>query len=274
MEDITKLMSVYQLICKGIIAKQGELKDYTVLNQYENFKDIMSEEDFKIILNEKQRRKNKRSRANTKIYEMIRFKKIAKSLNVKLVFITMTLNEKYINREDRTKAKLIDSWIKKHFIRAIVNKDFGDKTEREHYHAIGITTEEIEPIYLENGTPKKSKKGYPLLELTEKNYILGHEPTIQIIDIDDITKLKDYLLKLNNHSNKTSAKSRLRDIKGIKWEYFEIQYTTKRKEKDKRKKANKYIKNATYDTLNKRSVSRSDEMIVLSDEEIIELFSN
>ena len=267
MEDMALKMSMYQLLCRGILKEQGELKDYTVLNQHENFKDYFSADEFNMIIREKHKRQAKRCRTSNKVKEMmfyiIKMNDKLKEERYKLVFGTCTLDEKYIKRKDETKAKLINAWIKKHFVRALVNKDFGSKTEREHYHFIGITKEDV--LY----TERKSKKGYPLFTLDIQDYKFGFEPDLEIIDLKDIDKLKGYLLKLNNHSNKITTRNRLRDIQSLEWEMYE---TLNRK--IEYKKANKHIKNATYVPLNKMSGTKVACDYTLTDEEIFYLFEN
>ena len=270
MEDIKTLMSLYQLACKKILNSQGELKDYTVLNDYDNFRELFSSDDFNMIITEKHKRQAKRCRTKSKIFEMIKYVVKMKNENINLVFGTLTLNDKYIQRQDETKAKLIDGWIKKHFIRALVNKDFGDSTEREHYHFIGILEEPIEY------TEFKSKKGFPLFKLANQDYKWGHEPTIEIINLEDIKKLRDYLIKLNNHSNKITTKNRLRDIKTPKWLMYELlnpEITAKKDKKRLKKLKQEKLKIATYVPLNKNSGTIVDTKIELTDEEIMELFS-
>ena len=144
MRDINELMSIYKTICKSL--KESD-KENSELNNYDNFKEVFSKEEFEQIVNCKKNRTNKRRRTSNKIRELVHYLwniKPSNNQEFNLIFGTATLNEKYIKLQERTKAKLIDAWIKRHFIRALVNKDFGDKTEREHYHFIAITKEPIE----------------------------------------------------------------------------------------------------------------------------------
>ena len=115
----------------------------------------------------------------------------------------------------------------------MLNKDYGGKNEREHYHFIGITIEEIE------SKGKVSKKGYEIFELKNKNYTMGFEPTLCIINLqmNDTNKTINYLLKLNNHSSKTTTKNnRLRVIKSSKYDMIYLAYRIGPTKAEKRRK--------------------------------------
>ena len=174
------------------------------LNSFDNFRDIMTEEDFKEIIKTKKNRSQKRCRTKKKYKELYQLSKCLKE--PKIVFGTITLDNKHLSLKEDTYIRKINQWLKSHFWYSILNKDFGSKTEREHYHFIGLTTEPIE------NKAKKSHKGYEMYELVQKDYELGFEPTLLKIDLkrDDLTKTINYLLKLNNHSSK--IKTRLRII--------------------------------------------------------------
>lgn len=185
------------------------------LNNYENFKDILTENQFKEVIRQKQNRKNKRYRTKIKILDLYKVK-----VNVlkkgQVVFGTITLDDKHLSQKENTYIRKIHKWLKEHFICSILNKDFGSKTEREHYHFIGLTTEDLKD------TNKKSRIGNKLYKLEKENYNMGFEPALEIInlDINDFDKTNNYLLKLNNHSNKEGTKSRVRVIKSDLWEYL------------------------------------------------------
>lgn len=212
-ENLQEAMEIYQFRCKSLIENGLALEE---LNEYDNFNDIFSETEFRSILNEKQNRKNKRYRTKEKFIELYRITELVKSNDKRIVFGTITLDNKHLNQKENTYIRKIHKWLKKHFIYSILNKDYGSKTEREHYHFIGLTTEEIE------SKKKKSKKGYEIYELKAKDYDMGFEPTLCIIDLNkaDIKKTINYLLKLNNHSSKIGTKSRVRIIKSSKYRYL------------------------------------------------------
>lgn len=201
-------MELYYDRCKKL---KSEGLTNEELNNYENYKEVFSEEIFKEIMKEKAKRKQKRNRTKNKFFEMIKIKNMIPEKTT-IVFGTMTLDEKHIKQKEDTYIRNIHKWLKEHFIYAILNKDFGEKNGREHYHFIGITTEELED------KNKKSKKGYKEYELVNKNYTLGFEPTLLIVNLNEenIKQTVNYLLKLNNHSTKNTAKSRVRIVKTTK----------------------------------------------------------
>ena len=243
----------YKCRCSELIRNGLALEE---CNNYENFKDLMKQEDFKLVMSRKQNRKNKRYRTKNKILEMYKIAMILNSDSKHIVFGTITLNDYYLSLKEDTYIRKIDKSVKSHFVYAIINKDFGSKTEREHYHFIGLTTEELE------SKNKTSKKGFAIYELAHKDYELGFEPTLCIVDLQvcDMNKTMNYLLKLNNHSNKLGTKNRTRVLKNHTGEMACLLNLSTKKKHHKKPKINysKSISNPTYDTLNKRSVSLSE----------------
>lgn len=208
-------MEKYQFRCRTLIDNGLA---YQELEDYANFKNLFSKYEFECIIKEKHNRKNKRHRTRNKFIELYRIASYIDNQDKKIVFGTITLDNEHLSQKENTYIRKIHKWLKEHFVIAILNKDYGSLTEREHYHFIGLTTEEIEKIN------KKSKKGYEIYELKNKNYNMGFEPTLCIIDLNqnDIEKTVNYLLKLNNHSNKITTKNRLRIIKSNKYEYLNM----------------------------------------------------
>lgn len=229
----------YKSRCLELKNDKSGIFEYKDFETYLFFQDILSEEEFTDVLRDKHNRSCKRSRTASKLSDMLRFRsyyKIYYNKDYHLVFGTCTFNNQYLKeRKERTRVKLLEIYLKKHYEVCILNKDFGDKTEREHYHFIGLTEENYEPLFKQDGTPKKSKKGYSMYELLNKDYNLGHEPTIVPIVEIDTEKLKNYLLKLNNHSSKVTTKQRLRHIKNHTYQMWErIQNVSKREKEIKR----------------------------------------
>lgn len=185
------------------------------LNEYSNFREILSLYEFKQCMNEKQRRKNKRNRTKHKYIELLQIKNAIQSAT-HVVFGTITLDDETLSKKEDTYIRKIESWLKSHFIYSILNKDFGTKTQREHYHFIGLTMEDV--IY----TGIKSKKGNDLYKLVNQDYKLGHEPILELVNLtnEDLDATVNYLLKLNNHSNKIGTKSRVRVLKNEKGRYI------------------------------------------------------
>ena len=204
-------MVKYQCHCKQLKNDGLALEE---LNNYANFKNLFSKYEFEQILKEKKKRSNKRNRTKNKFLELYQIKDL---LNTKsyIVFGTITLDDKNLSKKENTYIRKIHSWLKEHFIYAILNKDYGSKTEREHYHFIGLTTEQLE------SKGSKSKKGYEIYELVNKTYKMGFEPTLCLVDLktNDIKQTTNYLLKLNNHSNKITTKNRVRIITN---EYYDM----------------------------------------------------
>ena len=179
------------------------------LNNYNNFKDILSLEDFKsarrIINRKKWRRKNcyKKLEPIINLYEELYYEK---GIYCNIVFGTCTFDNNAIEWKEETRTKKVNKWIKEHFQIALANIDYGLKNEREHHHFIGLTFEELEDI------GKKGKKGFKIYNIkNNKNYDIGFEPDLEIVDLDKIIndrKLSNYLVKLNFHSNKKSTRNR------------------------------------------------------------------
>lgn len=203
---MNKFYLLYRDRCKSLV----ELKDYNLLNDFNFFKDIIPDHDFKEIIREKQNRKNRRYRTDRKILEMVRLSMYYHMLNIrpKIVFGTLTLDDKTLSQKEDTYMRKISKYLKSHYKYVILNKDFGKTNEREHYHFIGLTIENI--VKTEN----KSKKGFSMYKLQNQDYELGFEPVLEIFNIEDKKKVRNYLLKLNNHSNKDTTKnSRTRILK-------------------------------------------------------------
>jgi len=210
-------IELYYLHCKDLKEDGLALEE---LNNYANFKNVFSKYEFECILKEKQNRKNKRYRTKSKFKEILTIKDLITNENKKIIFGTITLDNKHLNQKENTYIRKIHKWLKKHFIYSILNKDYGSQTEREHYHFIGLTIEEIEY------TGKISKKGNKIYELVKKDYDMGFEPDLCIIDlkINDIEQTVNYLLKLNNHSNKITSRNRTRIIKNTQYDILSLEY--------------------------------------------------
>lgn len=203
---------MYKERCKKLLEAGHSYKD---LNDFQYFNDLFSYAEWKELMRIKTNRKNKRIRNKKKTKDLAILNMEIE--NSTIVFGTITLNDKYLSLKENTYIRKIHNWLKEHFLIAILNKDFGDKTNREHYHFLGLTTQELEKVN------HKSKKGNDIYELKEKSYKMGHEPDLCVITEKDLDKLTNYLLKLNNHATKDSTKSRVRVIKSPFFEYFYLQ---------------------------------------------------
>lgn len=203
---------------------------YYKTKEYKYFEDILSEEDFKKAIRVRNRKRARRRRCFNKfepiveLYENLYFDK---GIYCNIVFGTCTFDNNAMKWKEETRTKKVNKWLKEHFVIALANIDYGEKTEREHHHFIALTFETIE----KNG--KKSKTGYEMYEIKDKkNYSLGFEPNLELItDGRNNRKPTNYMVKLNYHSNKFSTKNRR--IRLIKTD-FEIP--------KKAKKLNEYLK--------------------------------
>ena len=213
-EQIRSLVDIYNERAKTLketysfIIEKDKKYYYKMLQTYEYFKEYMSESDFKEVLRLKRNRSNRRRRANKKIAK-IRF-----SERPTIIFGTCTFNDEQFYKkngkeiQERTRTKKVNEWIISHFDYSVVNIDYGKRNEREHHHFVGILkkNEELEIV------KSKSKTGYKMYELKNKDYKLGFEPTLELVEYDpqdyNMKKLSNYLLKINNHENKSTTKNR------------------------------------------------------------------
>lgn len=110
-------------------------------------------------------------------------------------FCTFTFSDKVLNFNDEYKRRLI-KWTLRDFdvdIKYILNKDFGDLTEREHYHCIVGTN-----INLNLNSFIQDKYPCHCLAIKVRN------------TSDDVKRLSKYINKLTNHCVKDSTcKSRV-----------------------------------------------------------------
>lgn len=106
----------------------------------------------------------------------------------KLVFGTLTFNDKTLkNTSERTRTRYITKFLSENTFHYIANIDFGEKNNREHYHFIAMIKENID-------LKKWSYGGNKIQNIPLKK--------------KDIKSTKNYLLKLNNHSYKSSTRQK------------------------------------------------------------------
>ena len=213
-EGLKKALAIYNERVKFLKVENEKLyiRDkysfYKMLNSYSYFNDILSENDFKAVLRHKRNRSNRRRRANKKIYKIRYFNSPI------IVFGTCTFNDSQFFKkngkaiQERTRTKKVNEWIQRHFDYSVVNIDYGKKNEREHHHFVGVlkANEKLELV------KAKSKTGFDMYELENKDYELGFEPTLELVEYDpldyEMKRLSNYLLKINNHENKDTTKNR------------------------------------------------------------------
>lgn len=104
-------------------------------------------------------------------------------------FCTFTFNDYYINKCDRTKRDLIKNVINVRDFKYILNIDYGKKTEREHYHCIIATNDNLD-----------------LNKYLQENYSCFCSALLCNTTIDDIKRLTKYINKLTNHCIKATTK--------------------------------------------------------------------
>lgn len=191
---------------------------YQTLNNYDNFRDILREEEFNQITRNKKNRSAKRYRANKKMIPI----KDAINLDDKRysVFGTFTFKEEMFYKKngaattERTRTKKVNEEIKKLFDYAIANIDYGSKNEREHHHVSGILKSGLELeliIDKKTGELILSKTGRPQYKILGYDEPLGFTG-FELIELnyEDLKykKVSNYLVKINNHSNKVTSKNR------------------------------------------------------------------
>jgi hypothetical protein len=183
---------------------------YDLLNNYYFYKDLMTYEDFRKILNDKSNKSKKRNRCKKNLDLIMEMKTYKLSNDWKCVFGTITLSNDYFNLSAENQKKVIQRYLKKHYAYVIKNKDYCPTSNRLHYHFIGLTNENIIPIN------RKSKKGNALytLENDDFKYCLKDKnkdftPKLEMVELSH-KSLSNYLVKLNNmelinHSIKDST---------------------------------------------------------------------
>lgn len=106
-------------------------------------------------------------------------------------FITFTFDNNYINKCDRTKKRLMQKVLDTHDFKYMLNIDYGKQTEREHYHCILGTNENIDV----------------------NNFIQNYYPCFSLSiqckkGKGDYIRLSKYINKLTNHCIKATTKNR------------------------------------------------------------------
>lgn len=199
---------LYKNRCRFLLDDIYDKKDrYNFLNCYAFFKDLMSFTDFRKCKSIDCSRYKKRKRCFNKYREIEILSQITQC---KMVFGTITFSDIFINDSYETNKKRIQRYLKNHYFYVIKNIDFGTKTDRLHYHFLGLTFDKI------ISTGKKSKKGRPMYNLENDSWKYGFAPNIEMIPYNykDSKLVSNYLVKLNYHSNKISTrKSRLSILK-------------------------------------------------------------
>lgn len=223
-ERLYSLVDIYNERAKSLkekysfIIERDKKEYYKMLQNYEYFKDIMCESDFKGVIRDKRNRSKRRSRANKKVSAMRLLDR------PRLVFGTCTFDDEHYYKKngqrvkEETLTKKVNKYLKEHYQYSVVNIDYGEKNEREHHHFIAALKEdygELVPcINPKTGKQAKSKKGRLLwnLDKEHQDYDLGFECQLEKIEYDpedyNMKKVSNYLLKIKNHINKKSTHNR------------------------------------------------------------------
>ena len=99
-------------------------------------------------------------------------------------FYTFTLSNEYINLDEKNHIKKIKECLAGN-ISYLINNDYGDKTDRLHYHAIASFEYEYDTTFL-----NKYQFGFTRCQpIKQKN----------------AKSLYEYILKLSNHTTKSSV---------------------------------------------------------------------
>lgn len=162
-------------ILRGLV-KYNKFKKFC----FDNYIDIEYNQFYEMKL---KARYNKSSRIKKRIlYLLVHYNYV--------YFCTFTFNDKYINCCDKTKRNLIKKSLNSFSsdIKYILNVDYGDLNERQHYHGIIATN---------NSSNLKDHLSfvYPSFSWTERI----------VTDKKSISKLSKYVNKLSNHCIKSST---------------------------------------------------------------------
>ena len=105
----------------------------------------------------------------------------------KMIFGTLTFSPDTLEKTNqKTRRKYVQRYLSEHTKHYQANIDFGKKNGREHYHFIAMVEKDLESKKWEYGTTWLSN--------------------IKLLDKKQLKRLKEYLLKLNNHTYKESTR--------------------------------------------------------------------
>lgn len=106
--------------------------------------------------------------------------------NYNIIFGTLTFDDETLkNTCKRTRTRYITKFLSAETIHYVANIDFGEKNHREHYHFIAIVKDKINC----------------------KNWVYGGNKMKKVLITPyDLKRVKNYVMKLNNHSYKATTK--------------------------------------------------------------------
>lgn len=155
-------------------------------NDYRLFLDLFSEEEAKECMKIYRADKQRKYRMFNRIIEWFyAAREIGTYQDNKMVFFTLTFNDNDLEKTTKqTRRKYVERFLKKNAISYVANIDYGETTDREHYHALALIEEDIDI--------KKWKRISWIEEVPKKT--------------KDLRKITKYILKLTNHSYKESTR--------------------------------------------------------------------
>lgn len=158
-------------------------------NSKENYTDYFDNETidlcFKIYNSNKQRKKRNLDQIIKWYFLIMRIRSYEKYY---LVFLTLTFTDDVLNKtKEDSRRKYVQRFLNKNSYHYIANIDYGAKNGREHYHALVMIEKDIDHSKWEYGAINFKRIG---------------------LNSKDIKSVKNYILKLNNHSYKESTKQK------------------------------------------------------------------
>ena len=159
---------------------------YKDLDSFKNYSDLMNEEQFdtcnKIYKNQLQRKYKIKERLNNWLYAI---KEIPQYKDYIIVFGTLTFNDKLLKNKKETRRKYVERFLREQTEEYISNIDYGKINDREHYHFIALVKNKI-----------NCKEWRSIINIKKIP-----------IKMEDRDRVKNYLMKLNNHTFKESTRN-------------------------------------------------------------------
>lgn len=178
---------VYELFLQ---AKKNYYLQGQSYNDIESYLEIipdkeMVKECFKIYNANRQRKKNNWLELCKWVYAITHIKSYQ---GYHLIFGTLTFSDKTLeSTSERTRTRYVTKYLSDHTFHYTANIDFGEKNNREHYHFIAMVKDDLKCKNWKYGISK-----YERIAISPR----------------DLKRVKNYLLKLNNHSYKSSTKQK------------------------------------------------------------------
>lgn len=130
------------------------------------------------------------------IYLLCRFKYI--------YFITFTFNDILLDKCDRVKKDCIKDCLNSFSddIHFILNRDYGAKNDREHFHCLVATNSDKNIL-------KHIENNYFVYEVSSRQWVKGGIVWVKRVVINEksLKCLSKYINKLSNHATKSTTKS-------------------------------------------------------------------